>query len=151
MAEEPPIALTRNNRRLTSPCEVRHPCVASFSNPFLQAIRMAVSSENNGDQHEFELCLVIFSVSAALIGVCLTGIGLLQVVRGLSRVTTVGDEILAVDAFLFLVTCALAFLSFRARSARRRVWLRKTSDVTFFLGLLLLAAVCALIAFSVLS
>ncbi len=107
-------------------------------------------SELISEPREYELSLVIFSVSAGLIGVCLTGIGLLRVVAGLNKVSTFGDELLAFDSGLFLLTCILAFLSFRTRDDRRRLRLRKTSDVTFLLGLGLLAAVSALITFSVL-
>lgn len=110
-----------------------------------------MSSESNTEQQEFELSLAVFAVSAGLVGACLTGIGLLQVMHGLNRINTLGDEFLAVDAGLFLLTCMLAFFSFRARDARRRRWLRKVSDVTFLVGLGLLTAVSALITFAVLK
>lgn len=109
-----------------------------------------MSFESDAEQREFELSLAVFAVSAGLVGVCLTGIGLLQVMHGLSQVNTLGDELLAFDSGLFLLTCMLAFFSFRTRDVRRRL-LRKSSDVIFLVGLGLLAAVSALITFAVLK
>jgi hypothetical protein len=100
------------------------------------------------ERREFELSLAIFSVAAALIGVCLTGIGLLQVLHGLNRISTLGDELLAIDAVLFLVACVMAFLSFRTHHNHRRMLLRKVSDVVFLVGLGLLAAVSGLLSFA---
>lgn len=110
-----------------------------------------MSFESDTEQREFELSLAVFAVSAGLVGVCLTGIGLLQVMHGLSKVNTLGDELLALDSGLFLLTCMLAFFSFRTGDSRRRRLLRKSSDVIFLLGLGLLAAVSALITFAVLK
>lgn len=93
--------------------------------------------------------VAIFSVSAGLIGVCLTGIGLLRVVMSVGKITTLGDELLALDSLLFLATCVVAFISFRTRDARRRQLLRRVADATFLLGLGLMAAVAALITYAV--
>ena len=46
--------------------------------------------------------LTIFSVSAGMVGVCLTGIGLFRVVTRLGAVQSLGDELMSVDALLFL-------------------------------------------------
>lgn len=105
-------------------------------------------SDSSPEQREFELSLAVFSVAAALIGVCLTGIGLLQVLHGLNQISTLGDELLALDAVLFLVTCVMSFLSFRTRQSHRRMSLRKVADVIFLVGLSLLAAVSGLISFA---
>ena len=54
------------------------------------------------------LAVHIISVSAAMVGVCLTVIGLFQVVQGLHALDTPADNILAVDAVVFLLAVLIA-------------------------------------------
>ena len=54
---------------------------------------------------EFDIIIHIFSVSATLVGVCLTVIGIFIMSRRLSHVKSFGEELLALDALLFLATC----------------------------------------------
>jgi len=89
--------------------------------------------------------LAIFSVAAGLIGVCLTGIGLLHVANAMHQIRTLADELLAMDATLFLGCCLTAFLSFRLTRPVAQQRLRKAADAMFFFGLLLMVVVCALI------
>ena len=98
------------------------------------------------DEREHHLMVAIFSVAAAMVGVCLTGIGLLQVFSSARRVGTLADELLVADAALFLGCCFFAFLSFRVRQHALQQKLRKVADTLFFLGLLLMAVTCGLIA-----
>jgi len=108
-----------------------------------------MSKEPLDEHEEHGLMVAVFSVSAGLIGVCLTGIGLLQVVTNLNKVSTLGEELLAVDALFFLATCMLAFFSFRLKEGRRKQQVRQLADSAFLLGLVLMSAVAALIAFAV--
>lgn len=105
---------------------------------------------NPGEEREHGLMMSIFSVSAAMIGVCLTGIGIMRVVTTIDQISTLSDEFLACDAILFLVSCLSAFLSFRARDHTRRKLLRKVADISFFLGLLVMSIVCILITTAIL-
>ncbi|HEY8994683.1 MAG TPA: hypothetical protein VIM71_08480 [Lacunisphaera sp.] len=89
--------------------------------------------------------VAVFSVAAGMIGVCLTGIGLLHVANAMRRITTLADELLAVNALFFLGCCLTAFLSFRIRHGAMRHRLRQTADALFFFGLLLMVVICALI------
>lgn len=89
--------------------------------------------------------LSIFSVSAGMMGVCLTGIGLLQVVSSVKRVTTICDELLACDAGIFLICGLLIFMSFRLAREDLKRRFRKVADVMFFSGLLLMAVICVLV------
>jgi len=87
----------------------------------------------------------IFSVSAGMVGACLTGISLLQVITSLKKVGTLADEFLSVNAIIFLGCCLLTFLSFRLRHPGARQKLQRLADVLFFVGLLLMALICVLI------
>ena len=58
--------------------------------------------DRNPDTHlEQDICIHIFTVSSAMVGVCLTVIGLIRVVITLGRADTLADDFLAGDALLF--------------------------------------------------
>jgi len=48
---------------------------------------------------EEDVSIHIFTVSAAMVGVCLTVIGLIRVVITFGKADTVADDLLAADAF----------------------------------------------------
>ena len=54
---------------------------------------------------EEDICIHIFTVSAALVGVCLTVIGIIRIVISIHKINTLADDLLAIDAFLFLCAC----------------------------------------------
>ncbi len=62
---------------------------------------------------ESDICIHIFTVSAGIVGVCLTVIGLIRVVITLRKTDTVADNLLAIDAFLFLLACLSSYLALR--------------------------------------
>jgi hypothetical protein len=99
---------------------------------------------------ESDLCIHIFTASAALVGVCLTVIGLIRVVIATTKVGTVADDLLAADASLFMVACLLSYWALRSRSRRRMHRLERIADAIFLLGLLLMTAVCAVITWAIL-
>jgi multisubunit Na+/H+ antiporter MnhF subunit len=102
----------------------------------------------NDDEKETEreLNVHIFSVSAELVGVCLTVIGLFRVIFRLKQVDSLADNVLAVDAVGFLVTCTLAYASLRSRTQRHRRALERAADSCFVAALLLMTVVCGLVA-----
>jgi hypothetical protein len=95
---------------------------------------------------ERELNVHIFSVSAELVGLCLTVIGLFRVVVQLKAIDSIADNLLAVDAMAFLCACVFAYASLRSRAVRRRRTLERVADVCFGVALVLMTAVCALVA-----
>jgi len=93
-----------------------------------------------------DLTIQVFSVSAGLLGVCITVLGInraliLRPMREISR------DLLAADALLFLLSCFNAYLSLRTEGPIKRIgsW---AADLFFLAGLLLMTAVCGLIAYS---
>ena len=85
---------------------------------------------------EQDICIHIFTVSSAMVGVCLTVIGLIRVVITLGKADTVADDLLASDALLFLTSCLLSYAALRARSFRRmhRIERAAVSDQRRLLG-----------------
>ena len=109
----------------------------------------APESGPNKEQREHDLTMHIFTISAGLVGVCLTAIGLLRVLASHSRVETLGEELLSANALLFMICCLLSFWSFKTSLQRHRNVLHKIIDSLFLLALLLMAAVCTLVAYAV--
>ena len=62
-----------------------------------------------GELLEEDISIHIFSTSATMVGVCLTVIGLFKVVFQFKSVSTLGDDLLSVDALLFLLACGLSY------------------------------------------
>ena len=101
---------------------------------------------------ETELSVHILGVSAALVGVCLTVIGLLQVVQRLRNLNTPTDDLLAGDAVLFLVACLFAYSSLRSPSfGRQRRRLERAADGCFLCALAIMTFVAGAIAFQLLE
>src|SRR5215208_7567192 len=81
---------------------------------------------------EQDICIHIFTVSSAMVGVCLTVIGLIRVVITFGRANTLADDFLAGDALLFLISCLLSYWALRSRSVRRMHRLEKIADGNFY-------------------
>jgi hypothetical protein len=84
-----------------------------------------------------DICVHIFTASAAMVGVCLTVIGIFQVVTTLRKEGTLGDDLLAVNAIFYLITTMLSYWSLRTRQFNRNHLLEKLTD-----GLFLFALTC---------
>jgi hypothetical protein len=97
---------------------------------------------------EVDLCLLIFSVSAALLGVCLTVLGIFKLLTHIKELQTYGDELLAINAALFLFSCLLAYWALRARGRRRMRGLEILADVVFLVALCMMALICGLITYA---
>jgi Tfp pilus assembly protein PilN len=108
-----------------------------------------MTGEPSHEQREHELTLHLFSISAAMVGVCLTAIGILRLVTAQTKVQTLGDDFLAVDAVLFVVCCFLSFWSFKTKQARLRQRLRLLVDVLFMAALVVMTGICAIIAYAI--
>ncbi len=107
----------------------------------------------NGDDHskflEEDISVHILSVSAAMVGVCLTVIGLLRVVITIQKADTVADDLLAVDSILFLISCLLSYWALRTRTVRRMHNVERIADAVFMLALVLMVVVCAFVTYAI--
>ena len=101
------------------------------------------------EQREHDITMHVFSISAAMVGVCLTAIGILKLVSSQSRIETIGDELLAADAVLFVLCCFLSFWSFKINRERPRRILRLAVDGLFMVALSIMVVVCAVIAYAI--
>jgi hypothetical protein len=97
-----------------------------------------------------DVALNVFSGSAAMVGVCLTCIGLLRIFSKLGNVSTLGDDLLAVDSFLFLAACMVSYIALRNRSTHRRHGAERLADGLFLGGLFVMALTCAVVVWTLL-
>jgi len=97
---------------------------------------------------EADICVLVFSVSAAMVGVCLTVIGIFRLFTHVRELQTYGDDLLAIDAGLFLISCLLSYWALRTRRRRRMRGLELIADVIFLIALCLMAIICGLITYA---
>jgi magnesium-transporting ATPase (P-type) len=111
-------------------------------------------AENSGPDVFFQrmldrdVYLHISEISVAMVGVCLTGVSILQFDDQSDNANTYVDDLLALDSFVFLTSCLLAYWSVRVvmkghRHVRR---VANIANLIFLLGMILMAIVCGYIA-----
>ena len=105
--------------------------------------------EPSKEQREHDITLNVFAISAGLVGVCLTAIGLLRIIGSYAQIATIADELLAADAVVFLVCCTLSFWSLKAEALIRRKTLRRVVDWLFMVALAFMVVVCGLISYAI--
>src|ERR1700740_1689300 len=100
-------------------------------------------SQPTSENHlEEDISIHIFTVSSVMVGGCLTVIGMIRVVITLGKADTMADDLLAIDAFLFLVSCLLSYSALRTRSKRRMHRRERIADSIFILAMILMATIC---------
>ena len=114
--------------------------------------RMKKASNGGADREnhlEQDICIHIFTVSSAMVGVCLTVIGLIRVVITLGKADTLADDCLAVDALLFLASCLLSYCALRSRGLGRMHRIERIADGIFILAMIGMVVICTLITYSI--
>jgi uncharacterized membrane protein len=97
---------------------------------------------------EQDICVHIFAVSAAMVGVCLTVIGLVQLLIAVKQVDTIADDLLAVDALLFLVACLSSYLVLRTCHTERMHRVERFADALFIVAMTLMTVICGFIVYA---
>jgi multisubunit Na+/H+ antiporter MnhF subunit len=89
----------------------------------------------------------IFTVSAAMIGACLTVVGFFRALGRAAQESTIGDNLVAIDALVFLAACVLSYFAIRTRRHRRRYTIERLADLLFLCALAFMALICGPIAY----
>ena len=97
---------------------------------------------------EEDICIHIFTVSSAMVGVCLTVIGLIRVVITLGKADTMADDLLALDALLFLACCLLSYAALRSRGLRRMHRIERAADAIFIVAMIVMTVICGVITYA---
>lgn len=93
-------------------------------------------------------CRLICPIASAMVGVCMTGIGLLRVAASVRGDTTIADDLLSVDALLFLLATLTSYFALRVQSSVRLRGLEQVADKAFILAMALLTVACFVITYS---
>ena len=109
---------------------------------------MAIPEESFIEKQEENISAHIFPVSAGLVGVCLTVISLLNVSHAIRKINTFGDDLTAVDALIFILSCSLSYRAMKTKDRKRRLSLEKMTDRVFLFGLSLMVAVCFFVVYA---
>lgn len=89
-----------------------------------------------------DICVHIFSVSATMVGVCLTVIGIIRVIITLRQEDLIIDDLVAVNLMLYLTSAFAAYWSLRIHRTQRGLLMTRIAD-TVFLGALAFTAINA--------
>jgi hypothetical protein len=101
------------------------------------------------DDRFYTHMLTVLSVSSGMVGVCLTAIGLIGILKSLNEIEILVDDLLALATLLFAVAAVLSFLGMRAAATRRWRHFVRVLDVVFSIGLLLVVAATILLTWVV--
>jgi hypothetical protein len=105
-------------------------------------------SKKNDTPLERDIAIHIFSASAAMVGVCLTVISIVQTFTRSQLVQTLVDDVLAVNALIFLSACLLSYWALRTRSLRRMYRVESAADITFLIGLAGTVCACGMLVWA---
>ncbi len=72
-----------------------------------------------------------------MVGVCLTAVGLLHIIKSIHKVETFADDIVTVDAVLFLISALSAYWALRTRRRQRIYALERFADGVFIAAMIL--------------
>jgi hypothetical protein len=89
----------------------------------------------------------ILPASSTMVGVCLMTVSIVRVMEASAKVTTVIDNILAIDSLVFLASTVLSYVSLRRERDLR--WLERLADLVFLVGLLLIVLASFMLAWEV--
>ena len=94
-----------------------------------------------------DIFLHVSEVSVAMIGVCLTGVSILNVDQDINDLNTYVDDLLAIDAFIFLTSYLLSYWVVRVMTKSDRDVRRigNIANAIFLIAMIFMAFVCAAI------
>jgi hypothetical protein len=117
-------------------------------NDLLKPIMKPQPPNNNDTPLERDIAIHIFSASAAMVGVCLTVISIAQTFTRSELVRSFVDDVLAVNALVFLCACLLSYWALRTRSIRRMHRVESAADIVFLVGLAGTVVACGMIVWA---
>ncbi|KJK03122.1 hypothetical protein UB43_00970 [Pseudomonas sp. 21] len=82
-----------------------------------------------------DICVHIFSVSATMVGVCLTVIGIIRVILTLRREDLIIDDMVAVNMMFYVVSAFCSYWSLRTHRTLRGRRMMHIADTVFLFAL----------------
>ena len=113
---------------------------------------LTTMADETQEQRDHELAIALYSqmfaVAGAMVGVCLTVIGVLRLIIELKGYQTFADDLVAVDGVLFLLACLSSYLMLKVRDHGHRHTFRVITDIVFLVAIVLMMAICLLITWA---
>jgi hypothetical protein len=109
----------------------------------------SVVDRSADDERTYTHLLAILSVSSGMVGVCLTAIGLIGIVKKLNNVEMLVDDLLAVGSLCFMIAAVLSFLGMRTRLVKTWAGFTRALDLLFCLGLVIVVVATLLLTWMV--
>jgi hypothetical protein len=106
-------------------------------------------SYSDDDERVYSHLLTLLSVSAAMVGVCITAIGLVSVIEALNKVEHIVDDLLALSTIVFSCVTLMSFLGIRTRIRRSFPRYMLVLDVLFCVGIAMMVIASMLLSFIV--
>ena len=91
-----------------------------------------------------DIYLHVSEISVVMLGVCLTGVSILNVDQDISDANSYIDDVLAIDSIVFLTSYLLAYWVIRVMTKSNRNIRRigNIANIIFLFGMVLMAIVC---------
>jgi hypothetical protein len=81
-----------------------------------------------------DICVHILTASSVMVGVCLTVVGVLRMVVKLRSEDVTGDDLLSINAMLYLLSALLSYWALRTRKRNHRI--AYAADGVFIVGMI---------------
>ena len=96
------------------------------------------------DKKSTDISQHILPVSATMVGVCMTVITVMQIAPK-NRLTSIADDLLAIDSLLFLISTLLSYWTIRPSPSNQKfeLW----ADRFFLIGMIFMVVISFLVAF----
>jgi hypothetical protein len=93
--------------------------------------------------------ITLLTVSSAMVGVCITAIGLIEILHSLNNTEWIIDDLLAIASLLFVVASILSFAGMRTRWGQASKGLIRSLDILFCIGLTVVFIATAMLTWNV--
>ncbi len=94
-----------------------------------------IGPEEYDPQRDRDVLLRLLSVTASLAGLCIAALGFMEYSSPDATLRTLADELIAVDAFIFVICVYLILWALRTSSLRRARLLARTINAFFLFAL----------------
>jgi len=98
-----------------------------------------------------DICVHIFSVSATMVGVCLTVIGIIRVILTLRQEDLIIDDLVAVNMMFYVISAFCSYWSLRTHRTLRGQRMMRAADAVFLFALVFTALNAGVITWAMTS
>lgn len=106
-----------------------------------------MSSEPSKQALEQNIASHIFNASSTMVGMSLTCLGLFRISDRIRNVSTLINELVAINTVAFLASCVLSYFCLRRSGRPGYGRLEKLAEWLFLFGIAVMALLCGLVAY----